>query len=152
MSIAINACERPAACVRPPETARGTAPRGGSARPTLRHERLEDADRNFAIAMHLSPFAGAVFFLFVFTPAVLWLICKDRYAFADDHGREVLNMQLSALLLSIILAVAGFLTFGLGWLALAVWHIVIIIAQIRGAVAASNGAYFRYPMIIRFIT
>jgi uncharacterized Tic20 family protein len=144
MSIAINACERPVGCLRPPAAT--------PARPRLKHERLGDADRNFAIAMHLSPFAGAIFFLFVFTPAVLWLICKDRSSFADDHGREVLNMQLSALLLSIILAVAGFLTFGLGWLALAAWHIVIIIAQVRGAVAASNGEYFRYPMIIRFIS
>ena len=38
------------------------------------------------------------------------------------------------------------------FLALAAWHIVIIIAQVRGAVAASNGQYFRYPMIIRFIS
>jgi uncharacterized Tic20 family protein len=148
MSIAINACKCPVACVRP---AKGPA-RAASTRPKLRQEGLSDSDRNFAIAMHLSPFAGAIFFLFVFTPAVLWLICKDRSSFADDHGREVLNMQLSALLLSIILTVAGFLTFGLSWLALIAWHIVIIIAQIRGAVAASNGEYFRYPMIIRFIS
>ena len=120
--------------------------------PRLRDERLTDTDRNYGIALHLSPFAGAIFFLFVFTPLVLWLIRKDQSAFDDDHGREVLNMQLSALLFSIILAVAGFLTFGLGWLALAAWHIVIIIAQIRGAIAASNGEYFRYPMIIRFLS
>jgi len=144
MSIAVNACEHPAMCGNPCETVRPS--------PRLRNSGLNDTDRNFAIALHLSPFAGAIFFLFALTPAVLWLIRKDQSAFNDDHGREVLNMQLSAIVFSIILAVAGFLTFGLGWLALAAWHIVIIISQIRGAIAASNGEFFRYPMIIRFIS
>ena len=144
MSIAVNACEHPVMCGSPRKAVRPS--------PRLRNDNLNDTDRNFAIALHLSPFASAIFFLFAFTPLVLWLIRKDQSAFDDDHGREVLNMQLSALLFSIILAVAGFLTFGLGWLALAVWHIVIIISQIRGAIAASNGEYFRYPMIIRFLS
>jgi uncharacterized Tic20 family protein len=144
MSIAINACKYSAACCSPRRAVRPA--------PRLRDSSLSDTDRNFGIALHLTPFAGAIFFLFVFTPAVLWLIRKDQSAFVDDHGREVLNMQLSAIVFSIILAVAGFLTVGLGWLALAVWHIVIIIAQIRGAIAASNGEYFRYPMIIRFLS
>ena len=144
MSIAINACEYPAACCSPRKAVRPS--------PRLRNDSLNDTDRNFAIALHLSPFAGAIFFLFAFTPLVLWLIRKDQSAFDDDHGREVINMQLSAIVFSIILGIAGFLTFGLGWLALAAWHIVIIISQIRGAIAASNGEYFRYPMIIRFLS
>ena len=118
----------------------------------IKQEGLSDSDRNFAIAIHLSPFAAPIFGPLIFTPLVLWLIRRKQSQFVDDHGREVLNMQLSSLLFSIILAIGGFLTFGLGWLALAVWHIVIIISQIRGAIAAGSSEYFRYPMIIRFLS
>ncbi len=50
----------------------------------------------------------------------------------------------------VVLFVLGMVT-GIGMLAWLVWVVVAIIALVRGAVAASNGEYFRYPMTIRFI-
>ncbi len=116
----------------------------------LRQPGLSDADRNFAVAIHLSPLATAVFPLFIATPLVLWLIRKNESAFDDDHGREVLNLLVSCVIVIPTLMAMSFFTAGLAVVALVIWSIVIFIGMIRGAVAASNGEYFRYPMIFRF--
>ncbi|UCD75571.1 MAG: DUF4870 domain-containing protein [Phycisphaerales bacterium] len=96
--------------------------------------------------MHLTPFAFAIFALFVATPLVLWLIRRDKSAFVDDHGREVVNMLLTGLILCLLTLTFIAIPFVIAWV------IVMIVNMIRGAVAASNGEYFRYPMIIRFLS
>ncbi len=117
----------------------------------LRHPELQDSERNFAIAMHLSVLAGTILWPLMFMPLVLWLIQKDKSAFVDDHGREVLNMLISCFIILPCLLVIGVLTVFLGWVAAIAWGIVIFINMIRGAVAGSNGEFFRYPMIFRFL-
>lgn len=104
-------------------------------------------DRNFAVAMHLTPFAGLVFGPAVVLPVVLWLIRKDQSVFADDHGREVINFGLSFFLMHIILGITviGILLYPVIW-------IVALVAMIRGASAAGSGEYFRYPMTMRFLS
>lgn len=76
---------------------------------------------------------------------VMWLIKKDESPFIDDHGRDAMNFQISCL----IYAVAGIvLTLGIATLlviGLRLW------GNIRGALAANRGEYYRYPMTIRFL-
>jgi len=105
---------------------------------------LSDTDRNFAIAIHLSPFACLLFGPLIFTPLILWLIRKDRSAFVDDHGREVVNFGISYFIYMLLLFWTVVIPIILG--------IVAIVNLIRGAVAASNGEYFRYPLTIRFLS
>ncbi len=109
---------------------------------------LSDTDRHWSMWTHLSvllafmvvgPFAAVA-------PLAMWLSRRQSSAFVDDHGREVLNMSITG----VVLFLLGMVT-GIGMIAWLVWVIVTIIALIRGAVAASNGEYFRYPMTIRFI-
>ncbi len=114
----------------------------------LRAGGLTDSERNFALAMHLTPLAGLIFALFVITPLILWLVRKDQSAYNDDHGREVLNMLLSGLIFTIGLILIPII----GWLALAIWYVITVVNMVRGGIAASNGEYFRYPMIIRFLS
>jgi len=111
-------------------------------------EGLNANDRHWAMWTHLSvllafmvmgPFAAVA-------PLAMWLSRRQSSAFIDDHGREVMNMSITGVLLFIL----GMAT-GIGMIAWLVWAIVAIIALVRGAVAASNGEYFRYPMTIRFI-
>jgi len=138
MSIAMPVVEqRPDVTPRPP----AAAPAG-----PLREEGLSDTDRNFAIAIHLTPFAAPAFPPLVFMPFVLWLIRKDKSAFVDDHGREVVNMLITMLVFSILTVLVIPIPFVI------IWVIIMVINLIRGAVAASNGQYFRYPMILRFIS
>ena len=114
----------------------------------LQDQRLASTDRNFAMWMHVSvllallvvgPLAGLA-------PLILWLIRRESSPFLDDHGREVVNMSITGV---IVLGV-GMVT-GIGMLVVPIWMVVALIGVIRGAVAASNGEYFRYPMTIRFL-
>ena len=130
---------------RPDVSSRSPTSGPGPAGP-LREESLSDTDRNYAIAMHLTPLAGFAFFLFVFTPIVLWLIRKDKSAFVDDHGREVVNLLITAVVFGFATMTIIAVPFVL------IWVVMMLVNLIRGAIAASNGEYFRYPMIIRFIS
>ena len=82
----------------------------------------------------------------IVAPLVMWLSRRESSAFIDDHGREVMNMSITGVLLFLV----GLVT-GIGLLAWVIWAIVTLIALVRGAVAASNGEYFRYPMTFRFL-
>jgi uncharacterized Tic20 family protein len=113
----------------------------------LRAIDLADGERGMAVAMHLSPLLGFVFFpLALVVPLALWLVRKDHSTFNDDHGREVMNFLISIVLLHLILAVTiiGILLWPVLW-------VVGIVNVIRGAVAGASGEYFRYPMTFRLL-
>ena len=137
MSIAISATGAHPAPVEP-----GPAPKG-----RLRQRHLTDSDRNYSIAMHLSPLAGFAFFPFIFLPILLWALRKNESAFNDDHGRETTNAVLSFLLYHVVAIITV-----IGLVALPVLYVIGIINLIRGAMAAGRGEYFRYPMTVRFIS
>jgi uncharacterized Tic20 family protein len=119
----------------------------GRATERLRYVSLDENSRNLSVAMHLTPLAGLVLAPLVATPLILWLIGKGKSPFVDDHGREVLNFMISY--------VIWFLLCGLTLvLAILIPVLVVVgfVAMIRGAIAAGNGEYFRYPMVIRFLS
>ena len=118
-----------------------------AAKARLYQRGLTDSDRNFAIAMHLSPLAAFIFWPAFFAPIVLWAVRKNESAFNDDHGREMTNALISFFLYH----VAAIITV-IGVIALPVLYVIAIVNMIRGAVAAGRGEYFRYPMTIRFIS
>jgi len=113
----------------------------------LRQRKLTESDRNYAVAMHLTPLAGFVFWPLVFTPIVLWAIRKNDSEFDDDHGREMTNALISFALYH----VAAVITL-IGVVALPVLYVIAVVNLVRGAVAAGRGEYFRYPITIRFIS
>ncbi len=118
--------------------------------PRLRDERLTDSDRNYAVGMHISPLILTVIGagpLALIAPLVLWLVRKNLSPFDDDHGREVINFGISFLLWHVILAITV--------IGLVLWPVIWVVAivnNIRGAIAAGRGEYFRYPMTIRFLS
>lgn len=112
----------------------------------LREPALKATDRKFAIAIHLSPLAGVFFAAFFVAPVVLWLLRRDKSAFVDDHGREMVNGLLSFALYNLAAVITV-----IGLVALPVLYVLGIINVVRGAVAAGRGEYFRYPMTIRFL-
>jgi uncharacterized Tic20 family protein len=115
----------------------------------LRETALSPSDRNVAVWLHLlplmafmviGPFAGIA-------PFLLWMGRREISPFDDDHGREVVNMSLTGALIF----VAGLVT-GVAMLLWVAWLVVTFVNVIRGAIAASAGEYFRYPMTLRFLT
>ncbi len=113
----------------------------------LRDEGLTDSDRKYALAIHLTALLGVFIHLALLVPLVLWLVRKQESAYVDDHGREMMNVFLTALVLVPVCVVT---IIGIP-LAIA-WAITTFIGFIRGAIAASRGEYFRYPMTIRFLS
>ena len=112
----------------------------------LRDLNTDSTQRNVAVAMHLSPLGFFVIGpLAMLAPIVMWLIRKDNSPFEDDHGREVTNMAITSVLVSLLVFT------GIGAIFTIIWCIVILINMIRGAVASSNGEFFRYPMTLRLI-
>jgi len=115
----------------------------------LRDPSVTESDRNYSVVMHLAPlsslFLGPLAFI---APLIIWLIRREHSTFNNDHGREVLNMMLTGL----ILTVAFVLIPIIGWLALVIWYVSIAVSNVRGAMAAGKGEYFRYPMTFRFLS
>ena len=77
----------------------------------------------------------------------MWLIRRNASVYADDHGREATNFSISFLLYHVLLAITivGILAYPILW-------IIMLINQIRAAIAAGNSEYFRYPLTIRFLS
>lgn len=102
-------------------------------------------ERAYAACNHLVMFCGVP----VLPQLVMWLIKRDESPFLDDHGKEALNFQISAILLA---AISGILVVvGVGILMLVALGPFIFISTIVATVRASQGRYFRYPMTIRLI-
>ncbi len=123
-----------------------TADGGHVASSRFRDGSTTDRDRNYGIAMHLTPLAGLVAAPLVLLPVLLWALRKDESAYVNDHGREITNALLSFFLYHVVAVITV-----IGILALPVLYIVGVISMIRGAAACSRGEYFRYPMTIRFL-
>jgi len=80
---------------------------------------------------------------------IIWLIKKDEDSFVDDQGKEALNFQITL----IIAYAAGAITscIGIGVLIIIAAEILNIVFCIMGAVAASKGTKYRYPICIRLV-
>ena len=117
--------------------------------------------RQFAMFIYISSFLGLLIPLGnLIAPLVLWLMKKESHPFIDDQGKEVINFQLSVLIvfagllilnmlliLTVILSPLVFLT-GLLMFALFVY---VVIITIMGAVKAKEGVHFRFPYTVRLI-
>ena len=122
--------------------------------------------RGWAIGAHLGGLVIGISTAAVFGfvgPLLVWLFKRDEHPFIDHHTKEALNFQLTVLVvlvLSVVLAIPavifGVLTLGIGLLLIGALAVVALVAwivlPIIGAVKASNGEGYRYPLTIRFIS
>ncbi len=111
---------------------------------------ISEDERNWGIFCHISPFAGYLIPLGnIILPLVLWLVKKEQSSFIDEVGKEIVNFQISISLYAIIATALILLLIGLPLLiAIGIFNIVVIIL---GAVAASKGEVYYFPLNIRFI-
>ncbi|MCJ7466316.1 MAG: DUF4870 domain-containing protein [Maribacter sp.] len=84
-------------------------------------------------------------------PLVLWLTNKNSVEGMDEHGKAIVNFQLSMILFA-ILSIPAILLLGLGILTLIFVGILSFVMPIVNAVRASNGESPSYVMTIRFIS
>lgn len=101
-----------------------------------------DVDRVVSALMHLWPILFPVLAPFcLLVPLVLWLPFRARSPLIDDHGREVMNVILTLVMLVCVPCI--------GWLALVIWVPVWLVSLVRAAVSAGSSELFRYPMVLR---
>ena len=115
--------------------------------PTQEWERSHALWTQLTLVLALAPGVGHL--LAIGSTLVLWLMKRDQSAFVDDHGREVLNFQISFLIYGLLCIPLMFILIGIPLII--VLYVVSVIALIRGAGAAHRGELFRYPMCLRFV-
>jgi uncharacterized protein len=106
-------------------------------------------DRNWAMGAHLSAFIAAYIALGFLGPLVVLLVRGDRSQFVRQHAVEALNFNLTVLIYIVISVILAIVLIGL--LMLVALGILYIVAVILGAVRASSGEQYRYPLTIRFV-
>lgn len=113
---------------------------------------LSSEEKNWAIGAHLSTFIGAVApipMMNIVAPLAVWLMKKDSLPFAERHAREALNFNISIFIYGVVAAVSILLVIGL--LLFPAVLLTWVIFSIVGAVKASNGEEYRYPLTMRFV-
>ena len=117
-------------------------------------------DKTYSSITHLSSFAGWIFpFGNVIAPLVLWIAKKNESVYIDNHGKAVVNFQLSLMLYGFLLALLiipiTIFTLGLGLIAVILGIIpiiiLIIVSIISASIKATHGEYYHYPFTIEFI-
>ncbi|QIE58296.1 DUF4870 domain-containing protein [Rasiella rasia] len=111
----------------------------------------KQVDNNLLVFTHLSQLLTYVtgFGGFV-VPLILWLVKKDQIVGMDEHGKSIINFQITMFLIALI-SVPGIFLFGLGILSLIYVGIVSLVVPIVNAVRASNGEAPSYFSTIKFI-
>ncbi|MEW4924545.1 DUF4870 domain-containing protein [Algibacter sp. 2305UL17-15] len=108
-------------------------------------------NKQLLVIMHLSQLITLVTgFGSLLLPLVLWLTQKEKVYEMDEHGKNIINFQLS-LIVYCLICVPLILVFGLGLLGFVVLGVFSILFPIINAIKASNGETPTYPLSINFI-
>jgi uncharacterized Tic20 family protein len=110
---------------------------------------IELQDRTLAMLTHLSGLAGYIIPLGgILVPVIIWVVKKDDRVIAAIARQAILlnvavfacGVALALLMLTVILIPVTFL----GW---AVLGLIAVILPIVGAVKASDGEFYIYPVV-----
>lgn len=109
-------------------------------------------DNQLLVITHLSQLLDYVtgFGGFI-VPLILWLTNKDRVYTMDEHGKAIMNFQISIFIYCIISIPLIFL-FGLGIVTLILTAIIALVFPIINAVKASQGEAPNYPFSLPIIS
>lgn len=99
--------------------------------------------RNMAMLCHLLGIVG------FFAPLVIWVNEKDKHKFVNEHGQAAMNYQISIIIYYLASWMLCTILIGVFMLiALMIMHVIFVI---MGAVKASKGKPWRYPIAIQFL-
>ncbi len=109
-------------------------------------------DRKLLVVAHLTQYLDYITgFGGLIVPLVLWLTTKDSVIGMDEHGKAIINFQLS-LILYVIIGIPAILLLGAGIVLLVFAGILSFVMPIVNAVRAGNGESPSYFGTIRFIS
>ena len=105
---------------------------------------LAGDDKVLIILSHLSLLLGVGFLL----PLIVWLVKKNESPIVVDHARETLNFHLCVYIYGLIAFALCFALIGLALLPII--GVGAMVLSVVGAIKASDGILYRYPLTIRF--
>lgn len=109
-----------------------------------------ETDRSWLVLLHLSEFLGYLVPLAGFiAPVVIWLVMKDDSPEMDRHGRNVVNWIISSTIYFTASVILCFVLIGIPLVIL--MTVLVTVFPIIGAVKASQGVEWKYPLAIRFL-
>lgn len=109
-------------------------------------------DNQLLVITHLSQLLTYITgFGGLLVPLILWAVNNDRVAGMDEHGKQIINFQLSMFLYALI-CIPLIFALGLGILGLIVICILSLVFPIINGVNASNNKPIHYPLSIRFLS
>jgi len=109
-------------------------------------------NKQFLVLTHLSQLVTLVIgFGSLLLPLILWLTQKEKIYEMNEHGKRILNFQLSILVYSLI-CIPLILLLGLGLLGLLVLGIISFVFPIINAIKVSKGETPQYPLSLNFIS
>lgn len=109
-------------------------------------------DNQLLVITHLSQLITLVTgFGSLILPLILWLTQKEKVYQMDEHGKRIVNFQIS-LIIYFIICIPMILFFGLGLLGFIILGIISVIFPIINAIKASNGQLPSYPLSFNFIS
>jgi uncharacterized protein len=119
-------------------------------------------DRQWAAAAHAAALLAALLTSWIAGVAgavaalAIWMLVRDKYAFASEHAKEAVNFNLSMFIYAALLTLLVIFTLGIGLIvALPMWGIlalVWIVCTLIAAVKAYDGQPYRYPLTIRMFS
>jgi uncharacterized protein len=108
-----------------------------------------DQERLWATLAHLLSFVAAYIALGFLAPLIVLLLFGPRSAYVRAHAVESLNFNLSWLLYAIVGVLLIFI--GIGILILIALGIAYVVLIVVASIRANGGAFYRYPLTIRFV-
>ncbi len=108
-------------------------------------------DRQTLMLTHLSQLLDLItgFGGFI-VPLILWVTNKDKIYDMDEHGKGIINFQLSMFLYA-LLCIPLILLIGLGLIGLIGIGIICLVFPVINAIKVNNGEEPHYPLSIQFI-
>ena len=108
-------------------------------------------DNQLIVITHLSQLLDVItgFGGFV-VPLVLWITNKEKVNSMDEHGKSIINFQISLFIYAII-SIPLIFALGLGIFLLIGIGLIGLIFPVVNAIKASNGQAPHYPLSINFI-
>lgn len=111
---------------------------------------LQTQENQIAMLVHLSTLMGWIVPLGnIIAPLFIWQLKRSEYPSLDEHGKEVLNFQISLTIYTIISVILVFVI--IGFFGLFAVLIIDLILTIKASIAANNGKVYHYPLSIKFI-
>ncbi len=82
-------------------------------------------------------------------PVLIWQIKKEEFPILDEHGKAVLNFQLSMIIYIAISFLLSFVIIGIVFLL--ILGVLNLVFTIIGSIKANEGTVYSYPLTIKII-